>query len=63
MIARYQKTVDPIGPEKEKKTAESDAGASKDDACRCKETSEMAPRELLRRMMSDLAFWKKAKKE
>ncbi len=34
----------------------------KDDACRCKETSQMTPRELLRVMISDLAFWKKEKK-
>ena len=33
-----------------------------DDACRCKETSEMRPRELLRLMLSDLTFWKKTKK-
>ena len=43
----------------ETKTAERHAD---DDACRCKETSHMTPRELLRLMMNDLAFWKKAKK-
>lgn len=32
------------------------------DDCRCKETSRMSPRELLKLMMSDLAFWKKADK-
>ncbi len=33
-----------------------------DDACRCKEASDMTPRELLSLMMRDLAFWKKTKK-
>jgi hypothetical protein len=37
--------------------------ADHDDACRCKETSAMSPRQLLGLMMRDLAFWKKAKKE
>ncbi len=31
------------------------------EACRCKETSSMKPRELLRLMFTDLAFWKKIK--
>jgi hypothetical protein len=62
MVTRHQKTVDPGGPEKEKKTAERQAGAGSDDTCRCKEVSEMKPRKLLGLMISDLAFWKKAKK-
>ncbi len=62
MVTRYQETVHPGGTGKEKKTAERQAGAGSDDTCRCKESSEMTPRELLRRMFSDLAFWKKAKK-
>jgi hypothetical protein len=62
MIMRYQKTVDPGGPGKEKKTAEGRAGAVSDDVCRCKEVSEMEPRRLFRLMISDLAFWKKKKK-
>lgn len=33
-----------------------------DDACRCKETANMSPRELLQRMMDDLAYWKKGKR-
>lgn len=33
-----------------------------DNSCRCEETSEMSPRELIRLMISDLAFWKKARK-
>jgi hypothetical protein len=62
MAIPYQKAVDPGGPEKEKKTAEGQAGAGKDDTCRCKEVSKMPPRKLLGLMISDLAFWKKAKK-
>lgn len=62
MVTGYEKNVPPRGPGKEKEPAESKAGVSKDDACRCKEASEKTPRELLRLMISDLAFWKKAKK-
>jgi hypothetical protein len=63
MVARYPKTAGPAGPGIEKKTAEPQAVAGKDDVCRCKETSGMKPRELLKLMVSDLAFWKKVKKE
>ncbi len=31
-------------------------------ACRCEETASMKPGELLKLMISDLAFWKKTKK-
>jgi hypothetical protein len=63
MITRYQKTIDPDGPEKDKKPAKTHAGAGHDDSCRCKETSQMTPRELFKLMMRDLAFWKKAKED
>ncbi len=63
MAAGYQKIVDPGGPGNEKKNIEGQAGTGGDDACRCKETAHMTPRELLKLMMSDLAFWKKNKKE
>ena len=33
------------------------------DLCRCKETALMKPRQLLQRMIDDLSFWKKKKKE
>jgi len=46
----------------EKKPAEAQKEVGKDDACRCKETSQMTPRELLKLMMNDLAFWRKEKK-
>ncbi len=62
MIARYPKTVDPSRPAKGENAAESQAGADKDDACRCKEASKMSPGQLFKLMVSDLAFWKKAKK-
>jgi len=61
MIIRYPKTSDPGRPEKDGKADEPPAGADHDDACRCKEASEMSPGELLKLMMSDLAFWKKIK--
>jgi hypothetical protein len=61
MIIRYPKTVDSDGSGKEKNTPENQTAGS-EDACRCKETSKMTPRELLGLMMSDLTFWKKAKK-
>jgi hypothetical protein len=62
MIMRYQKTIDPGGLGKEKKTSEGPAGAANDDVCRCKEVAEKEPRQLFRLMISDLAFWKKKKK-
>ena len=37
--------------------------SASDDACRCKETANMTPRELLRLMMRDLTFWKKETKK
>ncbi len=63
MIIRYPKTGDSDKSEKEKKATENQAAAGSEETCRCKETSKMTPRELLRLMMSDLTFWKKAKKE
>jgi hypothetical protein len=63
MVTRHQGTVHRAGGQgNEKKPAEAKVGAGKDDACRCKETSQMTPRELLKLMMNDLAFWKKEKK-
>ena len=61
MITRNTKTADPGRPGKDEKAAESSAGPGKDDACRCKEASEMSPGQLLKLMVSDLAFWKKMK--
>ncbi len=62
MIVRYPKKVSSDVSGKEKDTLENQA-AGREDTCRCKETSKMTPRELLMLMMSDLAFWKKKKKE
>ncbi len=62
MIIRYPKTISSDDAGKEKNTLENQA-AGNEDACRCKETSKMTPRELFMLMMNDLAFWKKKKKE
>jgi hypothetical protein len=48
---------------KENDTAGVHGKAGHGDVCRCQETSKMSPRELIKIMMSDLAFWKKSKKE
>ncbi len=61
MVTSHKKT-DQGGTEKEKKTAEQPAAAGSDDTCRCKEVAVMKPRKLFGLMISDLAFWKKAKK-
>ncbi len=58
MIIRYQNTDRP-GVANEKGEGEHQ---DKDSECRCNETSRMSPRELLRLMIDDLAFWKKNKK-
>lgn len=60
MDARHKRSDVPDGPAEE--TAEQQSTRGKDDACRCKEVSEMPPRKLFGLMLSDLAFWKKAKK-
>ena len=62
MITRYSKKVATGGPGNEQETAGRHADAGHDDACRCKEASKMTPRELIKLMISDLSFWKKAKK-
>ena len=55
----------PVGPDSLVKGNETvkQSVANDNDACRCKEASEMTPRQLLGLMMRDLAFWKRAKKE
>ena len=60
MIMRNRKTPGPDGLTQE--SSDGRAGADHDETCRCKETSAMTPRELLRHMMRDLTFWKKEKK-
>jgi hypothetical protein len=62
MVTHHKKTVDQGGTEKEKKTAEQLDTTGSDDTCRCKEVAVMKPRKLFGLMISDLAFWKKAKK-
>ena len=63
MAADAKRTVAPGAGEKGISTAEGKAESVSDDACRCEETSNMTPRELLGLMMKDLAFWKRTKKE
>ncbi len=55
MASSPQQTAERVVPEK--KTAP----RAEDDVCRCKQTSKMTPRELLKLMMGDLAFWKRKK--
>jgi len=63
MVTHHHEPVHPAGrQENEKKPANAQAESGKDDACRCKETSQMTPRELLKLMLNDLAFWKKNKR-
>ncbi len=62
VIVRYQKKVNPGVSGNEEKSEKPQAGAV-NDACRCKETAGMTPRELFKLMINDLSFWKRAKKE
>ncbi len=61
MIVRYQKNVKP-GMSGNEKSGESQTEV-RSDACRCKETSEMTPRELFKLMIKDLSFWRRVKKK
>jgi hypothetical protein len=63
MVTGSQKTVHSHGAEKEREPAGPRTGTGSEDACRCKEASRMSPRELLKLMVKDLAFWKKTDKE
>jgi hypothetical protein len=58
-MARDQKTVQPHASKNERDAGTPHTEPEKTEACRCKATSEMKPRELLRTMMSDLLFWKR----
>lgn len=62
MVTGNRTGADPGAAAKDK-GAPSKIGAAGDDACRCEEVSKMTPRQLLGLMLSDLAFWKKPKKE
>jgi len=63
MIIRYPKTAYSDRQAEDEKAAEQRAGDDNKEACRCKAASEMSPGELFKLMVSDLAFWKKTKKE
>ena len=58
MIIGYPKTSETGRPGKDEKASE----AHGEDDCRCKDASKMSPGQLLKLMVSDLAFWKKMKK-
>ena len=49
------------GPLKKGKPGEKGAGEADEENCRCQEVSKKTVPELLKIMISDLAFWKKAK--
>lgn len=63
MVRNHDQKIDPGMVVKEKKTGQAGEKSAVDDSCRCREVSEMKPGDLLRLMMSDLAFWKKPKKD
>lgn len=44
-----------------KKAGAPASGTGSDDGCRCKEVAGKTPRELLKLVVSDLAFWNKKK--
>ena len=44
-----------------KKPAEREAGVVGDDSCRCKEVSKKTIPQMLKLMLSDLAFWRKVR--
>ncbi len=46
---------------KDQTSAGNESEETVEDGCRCKEVSKMKPAEMLRLVISDLAFWKKAK--
>ena len=51
-----------ISPDEKGKTADQEAGEAGEVTCRCKEVSKKTVPDMLRLMIKDLAFWKKAKK-
>lgn len=63
MAILNMKTPDPARTGRGKEAAHEHEGTDHDEACRCKEASEMTPGQLLRIMFNDLAFWKKTKKD
>jgi len=62
-MTRQKQNYDSSGksPDEKGKTAEQEAGEAGEITCRCKEVSKKTLPELLRLMIKDLAFWKKAK--
>lgn len=46
---------------KEEKISEQKVNEGNEESCRCKEVAKKTPREMLRLMINDMAFWKKQK--
>lgn len=46
---------------KKGKLPEQEVNEEQEENCRCKEVAKKTPREMLRLMISDVAFWKKGK--
>lgn len=60
MSNRKQRSDPPAAPGRHPTPAVRDEAPNDgENACRCKETAQMKPRELLGLMLKDLAFWKK----
>ena len=60
MTKQEQKTDGPDkNPVDKGKPDVNEAGDNGGEGCRCEEVSKKTPRELLKLMLSDLAFWKK----
>jgi hypothetical protein len=46
---------------KKEKFPEKEVKEGNEESCRCKEVAKKTPREMLKLMVSDMAFWKKGK--
>jgi hypothetical protein len=63
MPQRLHKTSGPdIGASEKEKSKKEEEPPGDEDECRCKEVAKKTPFEMLKLMISDLAFWKKTKK-
>jgi len=48
---------------KEEKFLKKEVKEGNEESCRCKEVAKKTPREMLRLMINDMAFWKKNKEQ
>lgn len=58
---RRQATKTSLGSRKKEEVSKKKAVTDTSENCRCKEVAKKTPREMLGLMISDFAFWKKAK--